>query len=175
MHSITITLKEYLDSGYTLPENLSDFLELSIADITYNITDLFEKRNLYKEIGSETEDLFKHNLSVLIDEALALYNPQLKLLQDNFNTLTARTVQEQIEGSGSRSGSNKNYMQPANTNASKLTDRQDTEGENSYSETRDRSFGFFKSNPEILRAANECFEVVQKILYHLDKAFIGEY
>ena len=172
---ITITLKEYLDSGYTLPENIEQFIELDIADKKYNIKELFSKRNLYKEIGSETEELFKHNLDVLIDEALALYNPQLKLLQDNFNSLMKRTVTEEISGSGSRGSTNKNYLNPANTDATKLSDKNTNEAENEYEETRDRSFGFFKSNPEILIKANECFEVVVKILKYLDKAFIGEY
>ena len=150
MDRITITLKEYLDEGYELPENLSSFITLDIAGHKYDIAELFEKRNLYKEIGSETEELFKHNLSVLIDEALALYNPRLKLLQDNFENLMKRTVEESISGSGSRSSTNKNYLNPANTDATKLTDKNEVNGENEYEETRDRSFGFFKSNPEIL-------------------------
>ena len=175
MDRITITLQEYLAEGYELPDNLSDFITLDIADIEYDIPTLFEKRNLYKEIGSETEELFKHNLSVLIDEALALYNPQLKLLQDNFENLMKRTVQEHIEGSGDRSSTGKNFLNPANTDATKLTDKNTVEGENSYEEDRDRSFGFFKSNPEVLQKANECFRVVSEILKYLDKAFIAEY
>lgn len=175
MHSITITLDEYLNEGYTLPENINDFIILEINEIEYNISDMFVKRNRYKEIGSETEELFKHNLDVLIDECLSLYNPQLKLLQDNYENLMKRTVTEEISGDGERHGSNKNYLNPANTNATKLSDKTDTDGTNEYHETRDRSFGFFKSNPEILQKANECFEVVTKILKYLDKAFIAEY
>ncbi len=172
---ITITLKEFLDSGYTLPENIKDFVGLEIADVTYNIETLFTKRNLYKEIGSETEELFKHNLDVLIDEALALFNPQLKLLQDNYENLMKRTVTEEISGSGSRGSTDKTYLNPANNDATKLSDKNTVEAENEYEETRDRSFGLFKSNPEILQKANECFELVTNILKHLDKAFIGEY
>ena len=175
MDSITITLDKYLNEGYTLPENLESFIELNIDGLKYNVKELFIKRNRYKEIGSETEELFKHNLDVLIDEALILFNPQLKLLQDNFDELMKRTVKENVSGSGNRGSTNKNFLNPANTDATKLTDKNTNETENKYEETRDRSFGFFKSNPEILKKANECFDVVSNILNHLDKAFIGEF
>ena len=172
---ITITLEEYFNGGYTLPENIDKFIELEISDVKYNIKDMFTKRNLYKEIGSETQELFKHNLDVLIDDALALYNPQLKLLSENIESLMSRTVKETVKGKGNSESTGKNYLNPANTDATKLTDKNTNERENEYEETRDRSFVFFKSNPEILQKANECFDLVSKILTYLDRAFIGEY
>lgn len=180
---ITITLDAYLAQGYTIPDNIDKFLTLDLAGTEYNIRDLFVKRNLYKEIGSETEELFKHNLDVLIDESLSLYNPQLKLLQDNFNSLMSRKVTELSSGSASGSGNvddtSLSYLNPANADSAKVSDKntysKTASDSRSFSESRERVFGFFKSNPDILKTANECFDVVLKILYHLDKAFIGEY
>ena len=183
MDSITLTLKDYLEGGYVLPENIDSFLTLDLVDVEYNIRDLFTKRNLFKEIGSETEDLFKHNLDVLIDEALSKFNPQLKLLQDNFNKLMDRKVAQLSSGESSEESegdtTNSNYLNPANSNAQRLTDKapgnMSGSVSKSYSESRERVFGYFKTNPEMLKTANECFNVVVDILKYLDKAFIGEY
>ena len=232
---ITITLEDYFNGGYTLPQNIDKFIELEISDVKYNIKDMFTKLNLYKEIGSETQELFKHNLDILIDDALALYNPQLKLLKDNFDTLMARKVTEISSGENSQGieetnsknntenkdiqetssvtgGNNSsktnetdNYLNPANTDSTKLKDKTlsgttenfTTNGESEYThdgettssetgqknvvsnshftESRERTFGYFRSNPEILQKANECFDLVSKILTYLDRAFIGEY
>lgn len=174
---ITITLDEYLNEGYEIPATIDNFAALPTA--IYNLgTDwetLFIRRNRYKEIGSETEELFFHNLSVLIDEAIVKFNPLLKLYIANYEDLTKRTVLEHIEGDSSGDGDTKNYLNPANTNAEKLTDRTANHREGTYSEDRDRSFGFFKSNAEIVEAAQKVNTVALDILKYLDKAFIGEY
>lgn len=206
-----MTLKEYLDDENTLPENIEDFIELDIAGVEYNIEDLFVKRNYYKKLGSPTADLFKHNLDVLIDEALAKFNPQLRLLQDNFTKLMDRKVAEMSSGnatdethgtntgtdttvhSGTDNLTNKNYLNPANTDATKLSEKTDVDETKNltdattlnlansstktktFSESKDRTFAWLKTNPEIIQSANKCFEVVTDILRYLDRAFLSEY
>lgn len=186
MFRITETLQEFLSRGYELPSNLNDFLDFklqykdgeNIVDIiNLNVRELFIKRNLYKEIGSETEELFKHNLSVLIDEALIIYNPQLHLLNDNFDKLANRVVEENSSGETSRQNDNNYFYNPANTNGEnlKIVNKDTNNSTSSYNETRQRSFGFFKSNPEIIDKAMQLKAVMYDILTYLDKAFIGEY
>ena len=172
---ITITLKEYLDGGYSLPENIHKFITLDVDENEYNINDMFIQRNLYKEIGNETQELFKHNLTTLIDEALVMYNPQLKLLNENYNNLTNRKTTETTQGEATRNNNNKNYLNPANTSSEKLSDRNETETHNVYGETKEKSYAWLDNNAKILESAMKIRTVVLEILEHLDRAFIGEY
>ena len=95
--NITLTLEDYLASGYELPTNLDNFQVVEIGNFRYDIKELFKVRNKYKEIGSEVEERFKHNLEVLVNSALAIYNPRLILLNNNFDNLMKRTVEESEE------------------------------------------------------------------------------
>lgn len=175
MDRITMTLKDYLESGYTLPANLDNFIKLNIDGNEYDIKELFTKRNLHKEIGSETQELFKHNLEVLVDETLTTYNPKLKLLQDNFSKLMDRTAEEKTDGSSENDGQNENYLQPANTSATKLSDMSKVHNENEYHETKQKIFSYLKGNAELLRDAYKLDSIIGLILTKLDRAFIGEY
>ena len=175
MNRITITLKEYLDGGYGLPSNIEKFYELSIDNNIYNVREMFIKRNLYKEIGSETQELFMHNLSVLIDEALTEFNPRLKILNENFNDLMKRTIEETTHSEASGNTNDKNYLNPANATAAKLTDKNERETSSEFDETRQKSFGFVWSNGKLMAEALKIQNVFLQILSYLDKAFIGEY
>lgn len=170
-----MTLKQYLDGGYTLPSNIDNFINLQIDDNNYNLREMFEKRNLYKEIGSETQELFKHNLEVLIDEALTEFNPKLKLLNENYKDLMSRTITETVESDTTSGREDKNYLQPANTNATKLTDKNQSDGTIHYEEERKKSFGFVWSNGRLLEEALKIQTIYVQILQYLDKVFIGEY
>ena len=150
MNRITITLDEYLSGGYTLPDNIKNFITLNIDENNYNIEDMFVIRNKYKEIGSETEELFKHNLTALIDEALAQFNPQLKLLSENYNKLMERTTTEENTSYSVGNDDNKAYLNPANTNAEKLTNRNKNERDFLSVETKKRMFGWLDNNPKVL-------------------------
>lgn len=213
MDRITMTLKEYLEQGYSLPDKIDTFAELSIGNVSYNIKELFIERNSWKEIGSETQELFKINLTSLLNTAHARYNPQLVLLQDNFNDLMSRVAKEKVSGTETNTtegesveetntnyedknftNETENYLNPANTNATILTgkDKQTLNGKRQYGGentttvnntntktidmTNERIFGFFKSNPEVLKSAMEISaNVVEDIMTYLDRAFIGEY
>lgn len=175
MFQITVTLEDYLSRGYTLPSNIDKFIKLNITGEEINIKDLFLKRNKYKDIGSEVEELFKHNLEVAIDEALVIFNPRLKLLQDNFSKLMERTVEEETNSETTSNRNNEMYYNPINTNSSKLTSKDTIDASGNYHEVKTKSFGFFKSNAEILKKAMEIDDVVSSILKYLDRCFIGEY
>ena len=175
MDRITITLKEYFSGGYTLPDNISLFEKLNIDGNIYDIENMFVDRNLYKEIGSETQELFKHNLKNLINEALVEYNPKLKLLNENYKDLMTRTVEETTESGTETANENKNYLVPSNTNAEKLQDMGRNNGAIKYSEKKTKSYAWLDSNAKILELSLKINMVINSILSHLDKAFIGEY
>lgn len=169
----TMTLQEYLDSGYTLPDNIKEFYELNYAGNKKTVEDLFLLRCKYKEIGCETQELFKHELEVVIDEALIKYNMKLKLYIDNYNTLMSRTVKETRSGYNSVDSTSEDYLNPANLNAEKLQGKVKSKGGNTYHEDFEKGYSYLKSNPELLNTAMQIESFLLEILRYLDKAFIG--
>lgn len=51
-----------------LVDVLRNFPTFVVGEVKIGFVPLFKNRNFYKEIGSETEELFKHNLERLADE-----------------------------------------------------------------------------------------------------------
>lgn len=173
MEYFTIRFDEYLKQGYTIPDNIDDFIELDIDDNKYNIRQMFTLRNKYKEIGAETQELFKHNLEVSINEALVLFNPKLRIIQDSYLDMLKRTVEESEEIVTSDDYSNQNYLQPSNTSATKLTDMNKSGGTRTINRTTEKSFGIFKSNAEIMETALKVNTIINDIMKYLDRNFIG--
>ena len=183
MFHITITLDSLIKQGYKLPDNLNKFIIVNLnsngendSGLIFNIPEMFIKRNLLKDIGSETEEMFLHNLSILIDEALVKYNHKLKLLNDSYNKLLERKIVENKSGTSNSNNENKNYYNPMNENdTSVIYNKNKYNKENSYNESVDKSFGYWKTNAELVKIALEIENVVFNVLTHLDTAFIGEY
>ena len=179
----TITLNILINQGYKLPDNLNKFIIVNLnsngendSGLIFNIPEMFIKRNLLKDIGSETEEMFLHNLSILIDEALVKYNHKLKLLNDSYNKLLERKIVENKSGTSNSNNENKNYYNPMNENdTSVIYNKNKYNRENSYNESVDKSFGYWKTNAELVKIALEIENVVFNVLTHLDTAFIGEY
>lgn len=169
----TMTLQEYLDSGYTLPDNIKEFHTLDYTGNKKTVEELFLLRCKYKEIGCETQDIFKHELEVIIDEALIKYNMKLKLYIDNYNTLMSRTVKEVRDGNTSVYNTSADYLNPANLNAEKLQGKVKTDGTTAYHEEFDKAYSYLKSNPDLMKAALQIENQLLEILQYLDKAFIG--
>lgn len=169
----TMTLQEYLDSGYTLPDNIKEFYELNYAGNKKTVEELFLLRCKYKEIGCETQEIFKHELGVIIDEALIRYNMKLKLYIDNYNLLMKRTVKETRSGYNSVKSESADYLNPANLNAEKLQGKVKTDGGNTYREEFEKGFSYLKSNSELMKEAMKIENQLLEILQYLDRAFIG--
>lgn len=169
----TMTLQEYLDSGYTLPANIKEFYPLDYAGNKKTVEELFLLRCKYKEIGCETQELFKHELEVIIDEALIKYNMKLKLYIDNYNSLMKRTVKEIRDGNTSVDNTSADYLNPANLNAEKLQGKVKTNGASTYHEEFEKGYSYLKSNPELMKEAIKIENQLFEILQYLDRAFIG--
>lgn len=187
----TMYLKDYFLQGYELPANIDEFLTLNIAGKTYNVRKSFTLRFNLREIGSETQELFKHNLEVSIDEALAKYNPQLYLLQESYEKLLQRTETESTSRSENENANNEatinqetqDYLNPANANATKLQGRNTATNsgtgrnnvEKTVTETKQKTTILAKSNPELLNLSYQVTDIFNKILDFLSKNFIGIY
>lgn len=187
----TMYLKDYLAQGYTLPTNIDSFIPLIIGDRTYRVRNSFIIRFNLREIGSETQELFKHNLEVSIDEALARFNPQLYLLQESYEKLlqrtetesTSRTENEKANNEATINQETQEYLNPANTSATKLQGRNTASnsgtGKNNIdktvTETKQKATILAKSNAEILNLSYKVTDIFNKILDYLSKNFMGIY
>lgn len=103
---ITETLDQYLMQGYELPSNINRFKTIVMYDQTLNFKDMFIQRNRFKEIGSESEEIFKQNLSSLIDESYLIYYNKivnsLSIIDKAFKPLTlSKNVSVTLKDSGS--------------------------------------------------------------------------
>lgn len=103
---ITETLEQYLMQGYDLPNNINRFKTIVMYEQTLNFKDMFIQRNRFKEIGSESEEIFKQNLSSLIDESYLIYYNKiansLSIIEKTFNPLTlSKNVSVTLKDSGS--------------------------------------------------------------------------
>lgn len=187
----TMYLKDYFLQGYELPANIDEFLTLNIAGTTYNVRKSFILRFNLREIGSETQEIFKHNLEVSIDEALAKFNPQLYLLQESYEKLLQRTETECTNRTENERANNKatinqehqEYLNPANANATKLqgrnTNTNSGTGKNkvnkTVTETKQKATILAKSNAELLNLSYKVTDIFNKILDYLSKNFMGIY
>lgn len=177
MYQISITLEDYIKEGNEIPSNIEKFETILPILMGYETTikALFIQRNFFKDIGSETEFLFKHNLESLINSALSLYNAKLKIIQDNIENVLKRTVTETTKGTNETARTNETFLNPVNTNASKLTDKTATTATANYDEVKEKTFAYAKSNPELIQETMKLNTVINNILEYLDRAFIGEY
>ena len=152
---------QWLDDGGTVPPLLTKFPTLKLGNTTLNMSDLFYVRNKYKEIGAETDELFAQNFRNVVNEALILYYDKIENQINNIKKLMDRTVKETYEDRHT------NYLQPINETEPKLDDFNKDHGE------RDRTFGYFKSNPEIMESVNKLEIMYMSALEYMDRIFLG--
>lgn len=152
---------QWLDDGGTVPPLLTKFPTLKLGNTTLNMSDLFYVRNKYKEIGAETDELFEENFRNVVNEALILYYDKIENQITNMQKLMERTVKENFERN------NELYLNPINTNEPQLDSYTKDHGYN------EKVYGFFKSNPEIMKSINELEIMYMSALEYMDKIFLG--
>ena len=152
---------QWLDDGGTVPPLLTKFPTFNFGNTTLNMSDLFYARNKYKEIGAETDELFEENFRNVVNEALILYYDKIENQINNMQKLMERTVKENVERN------NELYLNPINTNEPQLDSYTKDHGYN------EKVYGFFKSNPEIMKSINELEIMYMSALIYMDKIFMG--
>lgn len=177
---------QYLEHGNIHPQELDLFPQIKISDlVSLSMSDLARERWFYLEIGSETEELFTHNLKKVIHESLVLYVDKIKLYNDNITSLMSRIVAESEvhteNGGTTYNDQNNYYLNPTDEQTENLVVQNVNKSNESATvinrkETqRNKSFGFFKTNPEILAEVNKLKIVYMEALQYMDKAFMEIY
>ena len=82
------------------PDNYPDeifvnFPAFKAGEVTIDFVTLFKNRNLYKEIGSETEELFDHNLRRLAQELYVKNAVQINAFLALADKFTQRSIDEE--------------------------------------------------------------------------------
>ena len=73
---------------------LANYPAFVVGEVTIDFVPLFKNRNFYKEIGSETEELFKHNLERLADEIYTRNAIQINAYLAQADTFTQRSIDD---------------------------------------------------------------------------------
>lgn len=165
----TETLQQYIDNGGNIHEELFNKIPDLIVPINDEEVEHITMLNLFlteyklREIGAETEQLFEHYLMQKLNEIMVEYNQKIVTYQDNINKLMDRTVSLQ------RDKQDKNYLNPVTTDNAKLQDYIE------HNETYTQSYGWFKSNPELLKQSMELKNIYMTALKSFDNLFMGVY
>ena len=78
-----------------LEEIFVNFPAFKAGEVTIDFVTLFKNRNLYKEIGSETEELFDHNLRRLAQELYVKNAVQINAFLALADKFTQRSIDEE--------------------------------------------------------------------------------
>lgn len=73
---------------------LANYPAFVVGEVTIDFVPLFKNRNFYKEIGSETEELFRHNLERLADEVYTRNAIQINAYLAQADTFTQRSIDD---------------------------------------------------------------------------------
>lgn len=78
-----------------LEEIFVNYPAFKAGAVTIDFVTLFKNRNLYKEIGSETEELFDHNLRRLAQELFVKNAVQINAFLSMADKFTQRSIDEE--------------------------------------------------------------------------------
>lgn len=78
-----------------LEEIFVNYPAFKAGAVTIDFVTLFKNRNLYKEIGSETEELFDHNLRRIAQELIVKNAVQINAFLSMADKLTQRSIDEE--------------------------------------------------------------------------------
>lgn len=161
----TITYKEWCEKHAEVETSVETtfntyFPTFTIGDEQISMYSLFKTRNLYKDIGCETDEMFEHELKRKVTEVAVEFNKRLNIYLSNFDKLFDRVL------TLSYNSSNEYYLNPVLDGGGKLQDQTKNSGEH------DQAFGYFKSNPDIMKAILDIKEIYISVLKEFDILFM---
>lgn len=142
-----------------------------------SFVDRFWTRNCYKEIGSETEELFRIHLNIAAQEVNEMYAQKIlnfhSILQEDFRgapVTLKRTEQLVTEG-----GQSNQYLNPINANEKKvLAGTADYTKANNWTESREH-YNYTLTDAERYEHVAELDNMFEAALRYLDKLFMMVY
>ena len=173
MANYTIFLRDVLNlpfAGNTVKVFLEESLEVFPGlDEDTTFYDLFERRNLFKEIGFETVEGWCQIVKGVVDRARILYGDKVKLQTEKINDLLSRVIEEVDEHT------NTNYYNPTNGAAQPQVEEMKVNSANRTLYKNQRIAGLFKSNPEVMEEMAKMTVIMDELLTYFDRCFVGVY
>lgn len=166
--SYTETLDEFFEHNKEYKElikvKFDKFPVFNLYNLNLSMWEMFVEDNGIKEIGAETEYLFKRYLNRLVDNLLVKYVPKIQLFIDNFNTLFDRKV-KLVEGA-----TGTYFLNPMQQNNTENLIIQDV---SKYEGNKEQAYSYFKSNPQIMKEILELQDIYNNCLEEFSKLFMG--
>lgn len=157
------------DLASQIPE-LNDFPAWTNSNKSYNMLDMFQNRFYYREICAETIEYWTHLAKRYINELLVKYGNLIELQLENLNKLYDRfTTHTNTETEGV-------FLNPINQPGTILGGTPVNGQLQGYTEGKyeeDKAFGYFRTNPELMEAANKLEMLYNKVLDEMDRLFMG--
>lgn len=171
MANYTMFLKDILDLPFE-DTTIKVFLQNSLASFPNQSEDmtfysLFERRNLFKEIGFETVEGWCQIFKGVADRARILYGDKVRLQQENLDTLLSRVIEEEDERTSTF------YYNPTNAASQPQVEDMKVNNANRMVTKNQRIAGLFKSNPEVMEEMAKMTVLMDELLTYFDRCFMG--
>lgn len=151
---------------------------------TMTFAERFMERNWYKEIGSETFELFEMQLTIKSREVASLFAEKIRSQLEHFSKLYDRFIEvtdsNSHNDSGESDGSSKGFYNPVTLEFNESNSNIDNASKtnNSYSNNstdtfvRNKMYSFLKTNPQVMEEVNKVEMIYEKALSYLDTLFM---
>lgn len=149
---------------------LSKFPDWNANGQTFKMSDMFDDRFKYREIGAETIEMWAQIANRYCNELVVKYGELIELQIANLNKLYDRfTTHTNTETEGV-------FLNPINQPGTILGGTPVNGQLQGYTEGKyeeDKAFGYFRTNPELMEAANKLEMLYNKVLDEMDRLFMG--
>lgn len=166
--SYTETLDEFFAHNKEYKElikvKFDKFPVFNLYNLNLSMWEMFVEDYGIKEIGAETEYLFKRYLNRLVDNLLVKYVPKIQIFIDNFNALFDRKVKLTEGTTGTY------FLNPMQQNNTENLIIQDV---SKYEGNKEQAYSYFKSNPQIMKEILELQDIYNNCLEEFSKLFMG--
>lgn len=164
MAQYTERFSDYIANGKNTYRELFDkFPVFTLGNVNISLYDMFIQYNSFREIGSETEELFEHYLERTVKEALIIFVPKIQLFIDNFMKVLDRKLQLVS------SNDNIYYLNPVTSQRENLK----IQDKSTVDSVREQSYSYFRSNGQLMQEMIEIENVYEQALRYFDKLFMG--
>ena len=145
---------------------LANYPAFVVGDVTIDFVPLFKNRNFYKEIGSETEELFKHNLERLADEVYTRNAIQINAYLAQADKFTQRSIDD------TDTTTDYAYLNPADAPAV-INNQAKLAGATKSTSDFKVWLGGNKSNAELVKEIADLYALYNDMLDSFDILFLG--
>ena len=145
---------------------LANYPAFVVGEVTIDFVPLFKNRNFYKEIGSETEELFKHNLERLADEVYTRNAIQINAYLAQADTFTQRSIDD------TDTTTDYAYLNPVDAPAV-INNQAKLAGATKRTSEFKVWLGGNKSNAELVKEIADLYALYNDMLDSFDILFLG--